>query len=253
MNEALPRWRTFGTPAVPPPTGSGAQAPASPAGERPTAGLPGFLALVLGGAAGGAAAALLGVALLVPAASSDGGMALTGSAMPASGGVGSDLPAEVDAAWEPAVVADAAAGVIVVDVGGAVLEPGLHELSEGDRVADAIAAAGGYGARVDLAATTGTLNLAEPLVDGSKVVVPELGTDGTDGTVVSGVDDGRIDLNTADQAALESLPGIGPVTAGKILAARSEQPFAAAEELLDRGIVGESVYEDIVELVRVSG
>ena len=80
--------------------------------------------------------------------------------------------------------------------------------------------------------------------------MPELGTDAT---VVDGADDERIDLNAADQAALESLPGIGPVTAGKIIDARAQQPFAAVEELLERGIVGESVFEDIGELVRVSG
>ena len=79
MNEALPRWRTFGTPAVPPPTGSGAQAPASPVGERTAEGaarLPRRSSSVVLPA--GAAAALLGVALLAPATSSDGGTALTG-------------------------------------------------------------------------------------------------------------------------------------------------------------------------------
>ncbi len=94
-----------------------------------------------------------------------------------------------------------------------------------------------------------SLNLAEPLADGAKVVVPELGMEAA--ALVTPAD-GRIDLNTADQAALESLPGIGPVTAGEIMVARSDRAFASVGELLDRDIVGQAVYDDIVDLVRVS-
>jgi competence protein ComEA len=144
----------------------------------------------------------------------------------------------------------AAVDEIVVDVAGAVVQPGLHRLRSGDRVGDAIEAAGGFAPRVDLAEAGRSLNLAAPLSDGGKVLVPELGVDGP---LTSSSDDGRIDLNQADQAGLESLPGVGPVTADKIMAARSEQRFGSVAELLDRGIVGQSVYDDIVDLVRVSG
>jgi competence protein ComEA len=139
---------------------------------------------------------------------------------------------------------------IVVDVGGAVARPGLVRLRPGDRVGDAIEAAGGFGPRVDLAETGRSLNLAQPLTDGLKVLVPELGASGGPR---ANADDGRIDLNTADQAALESLPGIGPVTATKIMEARAEQPFRSVEDLRDRGIVGDAVYTDIEALVRAAG
>ena len=118
-------------------------------------------------------------------------------------------------------------GELVVDVAGAVMRPGLHHLSPGDRVGDAIAAAGGYAPRADLAATSASLNLAQPLQDGAKVLVPELGLD----PVASAPDDGRVDLNRAGQTELESLPGIGPVTARKIIDSRTERRFAAVRDL----------------------
>ena len=139
------------------------------------------------------------------------------------------------------------AAEIVVDVAGAVARPGLHRLHAGDRVGDAIEAAGGFAPRVDLAATSQSLNLAQPLEDGTKVLVPELGIDRVEATTAG---DGRIDLNRADQAELESLPGVGPVTAGKIIDARADKRFTTARDLRARGLVGESVFEDIKNLVR---
>jgi competence protein ComEA len=130
------------------------------------------------------------------------------------------------------------------------VRPGLVELPEGERVGDAVAAAGGFAPRVDLAETALALNLAQSLEDGTKIVVPELGGAST-GLAVS-VEDGRIDLNDADQAALEDLPGIGPVTAARIIEAREQARFASVEELRTREIVGESVFEDIRDLVRAS-
>jgi competence protein ComEA len=136
-----------------------------------------------------------------------------------------------------------------VDVAGAVMRPGLHRLEPGDRVGDAIEAAGGFAPRVDLAETSRSLNLAQPLEDGVKVLVPELGT-----ADVSTRRDGdsRIDLNHAQQSELETLPGIGPVTARKIIDARSEARFDTVRELRGRGVVGQAVFDDIKDLLRVS-
>lgn len=141
---------------------------------------------------------------------------------------------------------------LVIDVAGAVVRPGLHRLRPGARVGDAIEAAGGFAPRADLAASSQSLNLAQPLDDGAKVLVPELGLDrAATGASAGAAADGRIDLNRAGSSELESLPGIGPVTAGKIISARTDERFEAVRELRSRGLVGEKVFEDIKGLVRV--
>jgi competence protein ComEA len=142
---------------------------------------------------------------------------------------------------------------IVVDVSGGVLEPGLRTLEAGDRVGDAIAAAGGFAPRADLTETSRTINLAQPLSDGMKILVPELGAE--TGPTDQGADEGDqgLDLNDASQQELETLPGIGPVTALRIIEAREEQPFGTVDDLRDRGVVGQSVFEDIRDLVHADG
>ena len=157
----------------------------------------------------------------------------------------------------------------MVDVAGAVSRPGLYALPPGSRVADAIRAAGGYGPHVDAAAAAATLNLAEVLHDGAKLVVPERGAgrpassgsaaagaggaDGSAGAGAGGATGGRIDLNRASATELDTLPGIGPVTAAKIIAAREERPFQAIDELLARKVVSASVLAKIRGLVTVGG
>jgi competence protein ComEA len=161
----------------------------------------------------------------------------------------------------PSVTAGAI-GTVVVDVEGAVVTPGLHRLAEGSRVGDAIAAAGGYGPWVDIAAAAAQLNLAEPLTDGAKVRVPALGDASTiEGSLTpppadSGNGDqaptgGPINVNTASSDELDTLPGIGPVTAAKIIAAREEAQFASVDELLSRQILGPSTFEKLRDLVSV--
>jgi competence protein ComEA len=156
--------------------------------------------------------------------------------------------AAVDASLRPVPVTDVQ--TLVVDVAGGVMQPGLRTLQVGDRVGDAIAAAGGFAPRADLAATSRNVNLAEPLVDGMKVLVPELGTDVDRGGPTGAEADALIDLNSASQDELESLPGVGPVTAERIVQAREELPFGTVEDLRDRGVVGQSVFDDIRDLVR---
>lgn len=145
----------------------------------------------------------------------------------------------------------AAGGPIVVDVEGGVLAPGVRELPAGSRVADAIAAAGGYAADADLAATAATINLAQPLTDGAQLIVPRIG-DGTEpvpsaaaGGGASADTGGLVNINTATPEELEALPGIGAVTAQKIVAARQEQPFASLEEAVERGVIHNGQLEDI--------
>jgi competence protein ComEA len=175
-----------------------------------------------------------------------------------SGGTDGAGPAEAAKVDGGASAASASPALLVVDVAGAVRRPGLYRLPAGSRVGDAIAAAGGFGPRVDAAAVTASINLAERLEDGSKVLIPELGWS----AAVSGhplpatpsppaQGPPLIDLNRATQADLEALPGIGPVTAKKIIDARASAPFQQPDDLVSRGVVGASVFEKIRGLVFV--
>lgn len=143
---------------------------------------------------------------------------------------------------------------LVVDVAGAVARPGVLRLAAGSRVADAIAAAGGFAPTVDAAAASATLNLAAPLQDGVKIVVPQRGvTSQAGGAPATRSESARVDLNTATQAELEALPGIGLVTAKKIIDARAEAPFRSLDDLTTRKLVGGSTFEKIRDLVSIGG
>lgn len=150
-----------------------------------------------------------------------------------------------------------ASTTVVVDVQGAVAQPGVRELPAGSRVADAVAAAGGYAADADLAAAAERINLAEPLADGGQVRVPRVGesvsaapTGPAAGPVPGGSTGagGLVNLNTATPEELEGLPGIGPVTVQKIVAARQERPFVSLDDAVQRGILNRGQLEDIQTL-----
>ena len=154
------------------------------------------------------------------------------------------------------------ATTIVVDVQGGVAAPGVRELPAGSRVADAIAAAGGYAADADLAAAAGTINLAQPIVDGAQIRVPRLGevqvaaaSPAASGTAAGGGSSagggGLVNLNSATPEELEALPGIGPVTAAKIIDSRAETPFASVDDLRTRKLVGQKTFDGLRELVTV--
>jgi competence protein ComEA len=154
--------------------------------------------------------------------------------------------------------ASAVGGELVVDVAGAVAHPGVYRLPAGSRIGDAIAAAGGYAGTVDAGLADRTLNLAAVVHDGDKVRVPMRGepaaTEGG-GPAASGRGAGAtgpIDLNHATAEELDSLPGVGPATAAKIIAAREQQPFASVDELGARKVVGAATLEKLRPLVTVS-
>jgi len=243
LNQAMPQWRSFSSDAPNQPVaGARPGTPTEPPAGSRAVWLVALLA-ALGGAACGAATVSL-LVLVLGAAPSD----------PFETAFGEPLDALTDAAGgglssEPGRPSSAEPVGLVVDVAGAVMRPGLHRLHAGDRVGDAIEAAGGFAPRVDVILASQALNLAQPLEDGTKVLVPELGRDGV-GPVPSA--DARVDLNQAGQGELETLPGIGPVTARKIIAARSDARFASVRDLRGRGIVGQSLFDDLKDLVRVS-
>jgi competence protein ComEA len=139
-----------------------------------------------------------------------------------------------------------ASGVIYVHILGQVARPGLYELPDGARAVDAVAAAGGFTEQADAAG----LNLARFVSDGEQIMVPAIGEAASTAPGVAG--DGRVNLNTADAAALDTLPGVGPATAAKILAWREEHGrFESVEDLLDVGGIGEAKLDAIRDLVTV--
>ncbi len=166
-------------------------------------------------------------------------------------------------AGESAAVESSPLPDLVVEIVGAIERPGVFRLPPGSRVGDLVAAAGGYGSRVDANRASLELNLAAPLHDGDQVRVPSrdyevvAGQAPTGGQAAAsngapaGSTGGPVDINRATSAELEALPGIGPVTAGKILTSREEQPFAAVEDLRTRGVLGEKTYEKVKDLVTV--
>ena len=142
---------------------------------------------------------------------------------------------------------------IFVHVEGAVAAPGLFELSEGSRVYDAIQAAGGFteDARHD------AVNLARVLTDGEQIIVPTIqtegGSDDTPSTAASpGTAAGKVNINTADAATLDTLPGIGASTAAKIVADREANgPFKTIEDLKRVSGIGDKKFTQLEGCITV--
>jgi competence protein ComEA len=154
----------------------------------------------------------------------------------------------------PAARAGAAA-VLVVDVAGAVRRPGLYRLPQGSRIADALARAGGETKHAD-----GLLvNLAAPLADGEQVLVPALvGAEPSGAGAAVGAAGASppsptspVDLNTATAEQLDALPGVGPVTAQKIIAYRQAHgPFTSVDQLDAISGIGPARIADLKGLVQ---
>lgn len=143
-----------------------------------------------------------------------------------------------------------AAADLVVDVQGAVARPGVYRLPSGSRVLDALARAGGTSAE----AAPGALNLARPVVDGEQLVVPTVEAaaaappPGAPGSPVAA--GGLVSLNRSDQAALESLPRVGPSLALAIIAHRDEHgPFTDLAQLDDVPGIGPALLATLTPLV----
>ena len=138
---------------------------------------------------------------------------------------------------------------VVVDVVGAVRRPGLYRLAQGSRIADALTRAGGATAKADLA----QVNLAAPLADGEQVVVPRRGTGAATpaaGSASAAGPAAAVQLSTATLEQLDSLPGVGPVTAQKILDYRQEHgAFHSVDELDAVPGIGPKRLEQLRELV----
>jgi len=140
-----------------------------------------------------------------------------------------------------------AASEIQVYIAGAVNRPGVYFLSDGDRWIDAVEAAGGPAADADVEA----VNLARRLHDEDQVLMPRLGEQAVLGSTQASQDE-RININSAPTAVLDSLPGIGEVRSQRIVDSRERDgPFSRIEELVERKLIPQSVFDQIRELITV--
>ena len=135
---------------------------------------------------------------------------------------------------------------VVVDVTGAVRRPGLYRLPDGARVADALERAGGPTRKAYLEA----INLAAPLADGQQVLVPRKTAAAAEGAATAEGAAGPVSLSAATLEQLDTLPGVGPVTAQKILDYRTAHgAFRSVEELDAVPGIGPATIEELRDLV----
>lgn len=140
---------------------------------------------------------------------------------------------------------------MVIDIEGAVIKPGIYSVSQSSRVSDALVAAGGLSDLADREWIAKNFNLAVKLTDGAKIYIPRIGdleTESTKGikSIKGGDAEDKININTASEQTLDSLPGVGPVTAQKIIQAR---PYGSIDELLSKKVVNNKVFEQIKEKI----
>lgn len=146
----------------------------------------------------------------------------------------------------PARTRLAPARLIVVDVAGAVRRAGLYRLPQGSRIADAIARAGGATRKADV----DLVNLAAPVADGEQVLVPASGVAAAAGPSGTASPTAPVDLNSATAEQLDALPGIGPVTAQKIVDYRQAHgAFTSLDDLAAIPGIGPSRIADLRGLV----
>ena len=142
---------------------------------------------------------------------------------------------------------------IFIDIEGAVVAPGLYKLPQDSRIQDALIVAGGLAASADRNFVSKNINLAIKLSDGAKIYVPNVGEAVGGVSVLNASSEGvavgtLININTSSQPQLETLSGVGPVTAQKIIGGR---PYNSVDELLKKKIVGSKVFDQIKDKITV--
>jgi len=156
--------------------------------------------------------------------------------------------ASQDVIFESAgTTAEKAEQKMAVDIEGAVIAPGVYSLGSNSRIKDALIAAGGLSSGADRVWVEKNINLASKLVDGVKIYIPRLG----DSTVIStkgSVSSNLVNINSASLAELDSLSGVGPATAQKII---DNRPYSKIEELTLKKIVTSKVFEKIKDKISI--
>lgn len=143
---------------------------------------------------------------------------------------------------------EAKTSAIKVDVAGAVKVPGVYELESEARVLDAIYKAGGFSSEVDTDRVAAELNLAAKITDGQKIYVKKAGELSNVTSAGSSGAAALVNINSASAEQLDKLPGIGEVTAKKIITTR---PYQSKEDLLNKKVVGKATFEKIKDLISV--
>lgn len=134
---------------------------------------------------------------------------------------------------------------LVVEISGEIQKPGVYNLTSGSRINDLLIAAGGLSVNADRDWVVKNVNLAQKLTDGAKIFIPAVGENSqTDNQAV----EGKININTASEAELDMLWGIGPATAQKVISGR---PYQKTEDLLNKKIVKTNVWEEIKDKISV--
>ncbi|MDO8460856.1 MAG: ComEA family DNA-binding protein [bacterium] len=163
-------------------------------------------------------------------------------------------PNSSEESHSPSASAKEQAQTIIIDVEGGVVKPGVYKLPKDSRVQDAFIAAGGLSFEADREWVAKNINLATKLADGAKLYVPKTGESvSQSGTAPlrqgfagqAGIV-GTININTASESELDSLPGVGPATVDKIISGR---PYGSIEELLEKKVVGQKVFENIKDKI----
>lgn len=137
----------------------------------------------------------------------------------------------------------------LVHISGEIINPGVYEFENDMRIAEVIELAGGLTENADKQFISEKINLAQKLKDEQKIYIPSIKVFGvSDEASVLSENYALVNINNATLEQLDSLPGIGPATAQKIIDAR---PFESIEELLDVNGIGDSKYSEIVNLVTI--
>jgi competence protein ComEA len=193
----------------------------------------------------------LGIAVLVSAFSSTGVTTTIAPAPSAASGTGT---ARSGSAPPSATGTSPGSAVsLFVHILGAVAKPGLYQLHDGARAVDAVAAAGGFTAEADRQ----QLNLARLVSDGEQIYVPKVGEagsgpPGSSAVGGAGAVGGKVNINTASESDLETLPRVGPTMAKRIIAWREANGrFATIEDLMSVTGIGEKTFAELKDLVTV--
>ncbi len=149
---------------------------------------------------------------------------------------------------------------VYIDMSGAVVNPGVYELKEGDRVIDVLKECGGLSVEADRQWVEQNINRARPIKDGEKIYIPKVGEVGAIHesplqTEILGISDNineLVNINRATVAELDKLPGVGPAIAQRIIDYRQEKGgFVSVEEIKLVSGIGDKMFENIKDLIEI--